>query len=158
MIHVVLYEPEIPPNTGNIIRLCANTGARLHLVKPLGFHLDDRSLRRAGLDYRERTCLTVHESLLTCMESIKPDNTYAFSTRGTRSYHEVQYQPGDVLLFGPETRGLPDSVLQQFAPENILRIPMQNGERSLNLSNCVAIGLYEAWRQNRFKQEMQEYD
>ena len=151
MIHVVLYEPEIPPNTGNIIRLCTNTGARLHLVKPLGFQLDDRRLRRAGLDYRARTNITVHESLPSCMESIQPRNTYAFSTRGARGYHEVRYQPGDVLLFGPETRGLPESVLQQFAPDNILRIPMQNGERSLNLSNCVAIGLYEAWRQNGFK-------
>jgi tRNA (cytidine/uridine-2'-O-)-methyltransferase len=151
MFHVVLYEPEIPPNTGNIIRLCTNTGARLHLIKPLGFQLDDRRLRRAGLDYKARTEITIHDSLPACMAIIQPRNMYAFSTRGTRGYHEVRYLPGDVLLFGPETRGLPESILQQHAPDNILRISMRNGERSLNLSNCVAIGLYEAWRQNGFK-------
>jgi tRNA (cytidine/uridine-2'-O-)-methyltransferase len=116
----------------------------------MGFQLDDRNLRRAGLDYRIRASITMHDSLSACLESIQPVNTYAFSTRGKRGYHEVSYRAGDVLLFGPETRGLPESILHQFAPADIVRIPMQNGERSLNLSNCVAIALYEAWWQNGF--------
>ncbi|MEX2517114.1 MAG: tRNA (cytidine(34)-2'-O)-methyltransferase [Gammaproteobacteria bacterium] len=149
MFHVVLFEPEIAPNTGNIIRLCANTGANLHLIKPLGFRLDDRKLKRAGLDYLARTCMTVHESLENCLAELRPAQIHAFSTKGRHVYHEARYQPGDVLIFGPETRGLPESLLSEWG-DNVVRIPMRAGERSLNLSNSVAIGLYEAWRQNDF--------
>lgn len=150
MFHIVLFEPEIPPNTGNIIRLCANTGARLHLIKPLGFHLDDRSLRRAGLDYLDPELFIVHESLADCTADVDPARLYAVSTRGSTPYHEITFRPDDMLLFGPETRGLPDDILHTMADGHVLRIPMRSGQRSLNLANAVAIVLYEAWRQNGF--------
>ena len=150
MFHVVLFEPEIPPNTGNIIRLCANSGAALHLVHPLGFRLNDRQLRRAGLDYHEFASLREHQSLAAFREAVRPSRLFALSTRGRRSYADAAYQAGDALLFGPETRGLPAEVLGTLAPEHILRIPMQAGARSLNLSNAVAIVVYEAWRQQGF--------
>jgi tRNA (cytidine/uridine-2'-O-)-methyltransferase len=147
-VDVVLYQPEIPPNTGNIIRLCANVGARLHLVRPLGFDLDDARLRRAGLDYHEYADVRVHDDLATCLAGIPPGaNAYAFSTRGARNPSEVSWRPGDHLLFGPETRGLPAEVLATLPPARVLRIPMRPGSRSLNLSNAVAVGVYEAWRQ-----------
>ena len=147
MIHVVLYEPEIPPNTGNIIRLCANTGASLHLIRPLGFALDDKRLLRAGLDYHERSAITVHASLDEFLDSIKPQNLYAVSTPGSRLYSDVAFTSGVALLFGPETRGLPAPVLAGLPADHVLRIPMCAGSRSLNLSNAVAIMVYEAWRQ-----------
>lgn len=150
MFDIVLFEPEIPPNTGNIIRLCANTGARLHLIEPLGFRLEDRQLRRAGLDYHEWARVRVHRSLAECLTALQPRRVLAFTTKGESAYSDVGYQAGDVLLFGPETRGLPESVLLGLAPENRLRIPMQAEARSLNLSNAVAIVLYEAWRQQGF--------
>lgn len=148
-VHIVLYQPEIPPNTGNIIRLAANTGANLHLVEPLGFELDDRRMRRAGLDYREWADLTVHGSLEACLESLS-GRIWAFSTRGSRSYAEVRFEAEDVLLFGPETRGLPETVLNALGPEAVLRLPMRPGSRSLNLSNAVAVSVFEAWRQLGF--------
>ena len=150
MFHIVLFEPEIPPNTGNIIRLCANTGARLHLIQPLGFRLDDRRLRRAGLDYHEWARVRVHCDLATVLAGLRPPRLFALTTKGARSYHTVAYQPDDALLFGPETRGLPIEVLANLAPEQRLRIPMQPAARSLNLSNAVAIVVYEAWRQCGF--------
>ena len=151
MYHVVLYQPEIPPNTGNIIRLCANTGSALHLISPLGFELDDRKLRRAGLDYREFTTLAVHESLATFQASVQPTRCWALSTHGRRDYHRVQFQPGDALLFGPETRGLPVKVLEELGADAVLRLPMVAGSRSLNLANTVAVVVYEAWRQQAFR-------
>lgn len=151
MFHVVLYEPEIPPNTGNIIRLCANSGVSLHLVQPLGFRLDDRQLRRAGLDYRERAVIAVHRSLAEFRDTAAPARVFAVSTRGRRRYDAVEYRPGDALLFGPETRGLPQAVLDSIQPEDVLRIPMVNDSRSLNLANAVAIVVYEAWRQHDFR-------
>ena len=150
MFHVVLYEPEIPPNTGNIIRLCANVGCRLHLIHPLGFSLDDRQLRRAGLDYREWTRVEEHESLPGFIARVAPPRLLAFTTRGSRGYWEVDYRAEDALLFGPETRGLPVAVLDSLPAEHRLRIPMNAQARSINLSNAVAIGLYEAWRQLGF--------
>ncbi len=153
MINVVLYEPEIPPNTGNIIRLCANTGARLHLVEPLGFSLEERALRRAGLDYREWARIFTHANLDQCLTALTGTNAarvFAFSTRGREPYNAPRYQADDVLLFGPETRGLPDNVLNSFPREQRLRIPMQANSRSLNLSNAVAVAVYEAWRQLAF--------
>jgi len=150
MFHVVLFQPEIPPNTGNIIRLCANTGSRLHLIQPLGFDLDDSKLRRAGLDYREWASMTVHGSLQSFAADIMPSSIWAVSTRGTRCYSEVSYQPGDALLFGPETRGLPAEVLEELGAQRILRLPMVPQSRSLNLSNAVAVLVYEAWRQQGF--------
>ncbi len=149
-LHVVLFEPEIPPNTGNIIRLCANTGARLHLVHPLGFRLEDRLLRRAGLDYHEWADLTEHRSLADFMGTVSPARLFALSTRGTRNHAEVTYAPGDAVLFGPESRGLPEAVLATLPPGHLLRIPMRRGVRSLNLSNAVAVVVYEAWRQHGF--------
>jgi tRNA (cytidine/uridine-2'-O-)-methyltransferase len=151
MFHVVLYQPEIPPNTGNIIRLCANTGSALHLVHPLGFELDDRRLRRAGLDYREFAAVHEHESLESFARDLQPPAIWALSTRGTRSYAAVRYQPGDALLFGPETRGLPVATLRALGEEAVLRLPMVAGSRSLNLSNTVAVVVYEAWRQQGFR-------
>jgi tRNA (cytidine/uridine-2'-O-)-methyltransferase len=151
MFHVVLYQPEIPPNTGNIIRLCANTGSALHLIKPLGFELDDRRLRRAGLDYREFAAVREHESLEAFAGELQPHAIRAFSTRGARCYTTVSYQPGDALLFGPETRGLPAELLQSLGQEAVLRLPMVAGSRSLNLSNTVAVVVYEAWRQQGFR-------
>jgi tRNA (cytidine/uridine-2'-O-)-methyltransferase len=152
-LDVVLFEPEIPPNTGNVIRLCANTGARLHLVEPLGFRLDARGVRRAGLDYRELAEVAVHPDLATCLARLSAGRGgqevrwFALTTRGTAGYYTVGYAPGDVLVFGPETRGLPDDVLASCPPGRHLRIPMRTGARSLNLSNAVAIVVYEAWRQ-----------
>jgi tRNA (cytidine/uridine-2'-O-)-methyltransferase len=149
-LHVVLYQPEIAPNTGNVIRLCANTGAALHLIAPLGFELDDRRLRRAGLDYHEWVHVRVHPSLIDCLAGIGHDRVWAFSTRGGRCHSEASFSSGDVLLFGPETRGLPDKVLNALSPKQRLRLPMVSGSRSLNLSNAVAVGVYEAWRQLGF--------
>ena len=150
MLHVVLFQPEIPPNTGNVIRLCANTGSRLHLIEPLGFDLDDRKLRRAGLDYHEWASVSVHASLQAFSAAVEPSRLWAVSTRGTRCYSEVRYQPGDALLFGPETRGLPPELLQQLGSTQIVRLPMVVESRSLNLSNAVAVLVYEAWRQQGF--------
>ena len=150
MFHVVLYQPEIPPNTGNVIRLCANSGASLHLIRPLGFELDDRRLRRAGLDYHEYARVQVHDTLEAFSTTINPARIFACSTHGKIAYADVRYQANDVLLFGPETRGLPKTLLEGLPPEHRLRIPMLPGNRSLNLSNAVAIILYEAWRQNGF--------
>ncbi|MDH5823325.1 tRNA (cytidine(34)-2'-O)-methyltransferase [Luteimonas sp. RD2P54] len=150
MFDVVLYQPEIPPNTGNAIRLCANTGARLHLVAPLGFDLDDRNLRRAGLDYREYADVRVHDSLAAALAQIRPPRLFALSTRNARRYDTVRYEAGDAFLFGPETRGLPDQVLAAVPDELRLRLPMRPDNRSLNLSNCVAVVVFEAWRQLGF--------
>jgi tRNA (cytidine/uridine-2'-O-)-methyltransferase len=150
MFHVVLFQPEIPPNTGNIIRLCANTGSALHLIHPLGFELDDRRLRRAGLDYRELATVQEHESLQDFTGAIKPARLWGVSTRGTRHYTGPQFAAGDAFLFGPETRGLPEEVLQELGQESVLRVPMTPGSRSLNLSNTVSILVYEAWRQQGF--------
>ncbi len=150
MFHVILYQPEIPPNTGNIIRLCANLGAGLHLVHPLGFELDARRLRRAGLDYHELTDVHEYLDLDACIASIEPDRLYALSTRNARPYHEPRFARGDAFLFGPETRGLPEEMLKTLPAAHRLRIPMRAGNRSLNLSNAVAVVLYEAWRQQGF--------
>ncbi len=150
MFHIVLYEPEIPPNTGNIIRLCANSGARLHLIHPLGFGLGEKQLRRAGLDYHHLATVREHHSLQDFMEGVKPPRLFACTTRGRRPYSDNAFRAGDALLFGPESRGLPDAVLASLAEERLLRIPMLAGNRSLNLSNAVAIVLYEAWRQQDF--------
>ena len=150
MLHVVLHQPEIPPNTGNVIRLCANTGARLHLIEPLGFALDDAKLRRAGLDYHEFTQLAVHASLKDFIAAVRPARLFALSTRGTVRYDTVDYAPDDALLFGSETRGLPQTVLDGITPEHRLCLPMRPGNRSLNLSNAVAITVFEAWRQSGF--------
>lgn len=150
MFHVVLFEPEIPPNTGNIIRLCANSGAQLHLIKPLGFSPTDSKLKRAGLDYHDWARVQLHENLAAFTQTVRPPRLFAVSTRGTRNYAEVTYQPEDALLFGPETRGLPQPVLDALPKTHVLRIPMQAHNRSLNLSNAVAVVLYEAWRQQNF--------
>jgi tRNA (cytidine/uridine-2'-O-)-methyltransferase len=150
IIHVALYEPEIPPNTGNIIRLCANSGAQLHLIQPLGFELDDAKLRRAGLDYREWAQVRQHANLAALRAEL-PGRLLAVSTRGGCGYHEVSYADGDILLFGPETRGLPQAVLESVPLEQRIRIPMRPGNRSLNLSNAVAVVVYEAWRQQEFR-------
>lgn len=151
MFEVILLNPEIAPNTGNIIRLCANTGCRLHLVEPLGFALDDAKLRRAGLDYREYAELRVHTDLSRCLASLALTSTvYAFSARARHPYHLARFAPGDALLFGPESRGLPDAVLALFPEERRLWLPMRPGSRSLNLSNAVAVAVYEAWRQHGF--------
>ena len=147
MFNVVLYEPEIPPNTGNIIRLCANTGARLHLIEPLGFELSDRELRRAGLDYHEYVTVDRHPSLKACLDAIGDVEVFAFSTKGTGDFSDAKFCRACCLLFGSETRGLPDEVLDRFDRAHVLRIPMKSGTRSLNLSNAVAIAVYEAWRQ-----------
>jgi len=147
---VVLYQPEIPPNTGNIMRLCANTGARLHLIEPLGFRLEDRELRRAGLDYREWAEVRTHTSLDDFLESVKPPRLLAFTTRATRLYTEMEYKENDALLFGPETRGLPQALLDSLPGDRILRLPLRPNNRSLNLSNTVAVAVYEAWRQRGF--------
>lgn len=149
-IDVLLYQPEIPPNTGNIIRLCANTGARLHLIEPLGFDLEDRQLRRAGLDYHEYATLQVHTSLDSAIASIRPQRLFALSTRGRQRYDQPAYAAGDAFLFGPETRGLPQEVLDALPPEQCLRLPMRPDNRSLNLSNTVAVVVFEAWRQRGF--------
>ncbi len=150
VFHLVLFQPEIPPNTGNIIRLCANVGSSLHLIHPLGFELDDRRLRRAGLDYHEWINVREYPDLDSFQEQIEPERLLACSTRGVKSYHEVAYRPGDALLFGPETRGLPQTVLDRLPPEQRIRIPLRPGNRSLNLANAAAVILYEAWRQQGF--------
>lgn len=151
MFHIVLYEPEIPPNTGNIIRLCANTGCQLHLIKPLGFELDDKRLRRAGLDYREFASVEVHESWEAYAETLGSGRLYALSTRGKTDYAAASFEPGDSLVFGPETRGLPEELLLSLPEAQRLRIPMLADSRSLNLSNAAAIVVYEAWRQQGFQ-------
>jgi tRNA (cytidine/uridine-2'-O-)-methyltransferase len=147
---VVLYQPEIPPNTGNALRLCANAGCRLHLVRPLGFLVTDRALRRAGLDYAEIQAATLHDDWATARAHFTGRRMFAFSSRAQRAYAEVRFAPDDVLVFGPETRGLPEAVLQEFPAENRLLIPMRPGSRSVNLSNAVALAVYEAWRQSGF--------
>ena len=150
MFSVILYEPEIPPNTGNIIRLCANTGAGLHLVEPLGFELDEPRLKRAGLDYREFASVRTHASLDACLEALGQPRVFALSTRNSTRYDEAVFAEGDALLFGPETRGLPQPVLDKLPAERRLRLPMRAGNRSLNLSNAAAVVVYEAWRQLGF--------
>lgn len=150
-LNVVLYEPEIPPNTGNIIRLCANTGCHLHLIEPLGFALDDKRLRRAGLDYAEYASLQVHASLDDYCNAYPQTRLLAATTHGSQSYHEVVYRKGDTLLLGPETRGLPRSVLDALPPQQRLRIPMRENSRSMNLSNAAAVLVYEALRQWQFE-------
>ena len=149
-IQVALYQPEIPPNTGNIIRLCANTGAGLSLIGPLGFELDDRRLRRAGLDYHEFARLRSHADYRSWADERGDGRLFALTTRGQQSYADVRYQPEDILLFGPETRGLPDDLLAEIPAEQHLRVPMRPNNRSLNLSNAVAVVVYEAWRQLGF--------
>jgi tRNA (cytidine/uridine-2'-O-)-methyltransferase len=151
VFNLALYEPEIPPNTGNIIRLCANTGSKLHLIEPLGFTLDDKRMRRAGLDYSEWAQLTVHADWDAFRSSLQGGRIFAATTRATQPYTAVSYQPGDTLLFGPETRGLPTAILDQLGSEQWVRIPMVEGSRSLNLSNSAAVVLYEAWRQQEFR-------
>lgn len=150
MIHIVLFEPEIPPNTGNVIRLCANTGAALHLVKPLGFRLDDKSLKRSGLDYHDLAKVKVHAGIEPCLEALGGARIMAVETGGRRCYADFGYRAGDALVFGPETRGLPDSVRERIGEEYSLHIPMRPESRSLNLSNAVALVVYEAWRQLGF--------
>lgn len=147
MFQLILYEPEIPPNTGNIIRLCANVGATLHLVHPLGFEMDASKLRRAGLDYREFADVREHDDLAACLAASRPNRLYALTTRARRSLFDAVFQRGDAFLLGPETRGLPESVLAEVAEQNRLRIPLRPGNRSLNLANAAAVALYEAWRQ-----------
>lgn len=150
MFHVVLFQPEIPPNTGNIIRLCANAGAALHLIHPLGFELSEARVKRAGLDYHEMTMVREHADLDAFKQAVAPSRLFAVSTRGTRRYTDVAYASGDAFLFGPETRGLPQGLLDAMPPEQILRLPMRPRNRSLNLSNAVAVLVYEAWRQRGF--------
>ncbi len=153
MFHIVLVEPEIPPNTGNVIRLAANTGCDLHLVEPLGFSLDDKHMRRAGLDYHEYAPLRRHASWDDLLRDMRPEpaRMFALTTRGTRSPYQLDFLPGDWLVFGSETRGLPDVIRAGLAPDQLLRLPMRDGQRSLNLSNAVAVTVFEAWRQNGFR-------
>lgn len=150
MFHVVLYEPEIPPNTGNIMRLCANTGVGLHLVEPLGFELDEPRLKRAGLDYREFASVQTHASLDACLEALDQPRVFALSTRNSTRYDQAVFREDDAFLFGPETRGLPQELLHGLPTEQRLRLPMREGNRSLNLSNAAAVVVYEAWRQLAF--------
>lgn len=150
MLNIVLYEPEIPPNTGNIIRLCSNTGAKLHLIEPLGFAVDDKKLRRAGLDYHDWDKVSIHTNFQTFLKTCQPQNIYACSTKGQTNYTDANFSQNDYLLFGPETRGLPMDILQSLPQEHVIRIPMAPNNRSLNLSNATAIILYEAWRQLEF--------
>ncbi len=151
MFNIVLYQPEIPPNTGNIIRLCANTGCRLHLIEPLGFEIDDRRLRRAGLDYREFADLVVHPGYREFLASERPGRLFGFTTKGSHPYFQVRFQPDDYLLFGPETRGLPAEIRDALPGDRRLRIPMLPHSRSMNLANTVALVVYEGWRQNGFE-------
>lgn len=151
MLDVILFQPEIPPNTGNIIRLCANTGARLHLVKPLGFILEDKQLLRAGLDYHEFASMTVHENWINCAEHFHGHRLFAVSTKGKQRYDLTAYAKGDAFLFGSESRGLPTEILESFPEQRRIRVPMVSGNRSLNLSNTVAVVVYEAWRQMSFE-------
>jgi tRNA (cytidine/uridine-2'-O-)-methyltransferase len=150
MFSLILYQPEIPPNTGNIIRLCANTGTKLHLIKPLGFELDEPRLKRAGLDYREFADVLVHDNLHACLEKLQSPRVFALSTRNPTCYTDEQFRPGDAFLFGSETRGLPAAILESLPASQRLRLPMQAGSRSLNLSNSAAVVIYEAWRQQGF--------
>jgi tRNA (cytidine/uridine-2'-O-)-methyltransferase len=150
VFELILYQPEIPPNTGNIIRLCANTGANLHVIRPLGFDLDDKQLRRAGLDYHEFATILVHDTFEDCLAALGECRVFAISTRGTTDYSSVAYQAGDAFLLGPETRGLPQEILDGLPREQVLRIPMQPENRSLNLANAAAVLVYEAWRQQNF--------
>lgn len=150
MLHIVLFEPEIPPNTGNIIRLCANTGIQLHLIKPLGFELENKRMRRAGLDYHEWANVMIHENFDDFKNQQQPQRLFALSTKGKRHYHEIEYKDGDYFIFGPETRGLPGHILEELAT-TLLRIPMKEGSRSLNLSNTAAIMAFEALRQLGFE-------
>jgi tRNA (cytidine/uridine-2'-O-)-methyltransferase len=156
MFHVILFEPEIPPNTGNAIRLCANTGATLHLVRPLGFTLDDTRVKRAGLDYHEMARVRQHESLAECLRELGGVRVFALETAASRRYDEVAYQKGDAFLFGRETSGLSADTLAQWAPDRLVRLPMVPGNRSLNLSNAVAVVVFEAWRQLGFADSGQE--
>lgn len=151
MFHIILFQPEIPPNTGNIIRLCANTGCTLHLIKPLGFALEDKQLLRAGLDYHEFATLQVYDDLADCLQRFDHTRVFALTTKGSSAFHSCAYQAGDAFLFGPESRGLPAEVLAQFLPTQRLRLPMLPNNRSLNLSNTVAVTVFEAWRQNHFQ-------
>jgi tRNA (cytidine/uridine-2'-O-)-methyltransferase len=151
MFDIVLFEPEIPPNTGNIIRLCANTGAQLHLVKPLGFELEDKQLKRAGLDYHEFATLKVHDNWDACKAALAGKRMFAITTKGSTTYSKVTFKVGDVFVFGPETRGLPEEIRNEFSADNRLRLPMLPDSRSLNLSNSAAVLLYEAWRQIGFE-------
>ena len=150
MLHVILHNPEIPPNTGNVIRLCANTGASLHLIKPLGFELDHAKLRRAGLDYHEFAPVRVHDDFGACIAALDRPRVFAFTTRGTARHTDIPFANGDALLFGCETRGLPDEVLEHIPREHRVRLPMVPGNRSINLSNAVAVAVYEVWRQLGF--------
>ena len=150
MLRILLLQPEIPPNTGNIIRLCANTGCELHLIGPLGFELDDARLRRAGLDYHEFAEVRVHTTLASCLAALDPPRLFAFTTRGSQRHDQVAFERGDSLLFGSESRGLPDDVLLSVAQARRIRLPMRPGQRSLNLSNAVAVAVFEAWRQLGF--------
>jgi tRNA (cytidine/uridine-2'-O-)-methyltransferase len=150
MFDVVLVHPEIPPNTGNVIRLCANAGARLHLVEPLGFEMEDRQLRRAGLDYHELATVRVHHDWEACRAALAGQRFFAFTTRGSARHTDIVYRADDVLVFGAETAGLPDAILDSFEPASRLRLPMRPGNRSLNLSNAVAVVVFEGWRQNGF--------
>jgi tRNA (cytidine/uridine-2'-O-)-methyltransferase len=150
MFSLILYEPEIPPNTGNIIRLCANTGVALHLIEPLGFELDEPRLKRAGLDYSEFATVSTHKSLQACLDALQQPRVFALSTRGQAAHDSPSYQEGDVFLFGPETRGLPQPILDGLPPQQCLRLPMKKNSRSLNLSNAAAVVVYEAWRQLGF--------
>ena len=152
MFHIVLVEPEIPPNTGNVIRLAANTGCRLHLIEPLGFSMDDKHMRRAGLDYHEYAQLKRHADWAVFLQTEKPDpqRLFAMTTKGTRQAHDVTFKPGDWFVFGSETRGLAPELRETFSPECRLKLTMREGQRSLNLSNAVAVVVFEAWRQNRF--------
>jgi len=151
MFHIVLFEPEIPPNTGNIIRLCANTGAQLHLVKPLGFKLEDSQLKRAGLDYHEYATLKVHEDWTACKTALSGKRMFAITTKGSTRYSDIRFNADDVFVFGPETRGLPEEIRAEFEPKYRVRLPMLAHSRSLNLSNSAAVLLYEAWRQIGFE-------
>lgn len=150
MFHIILYQPEIPPNTGNVIRLCANVGALLHLVRPLGFELDEKRVRRAGLDYHEMTRVQIWDSLEECLLQLDSPRWFAVSTRGQKRHDTVEFKAGDAFVFGPETRGLPQEILERCCPERRLFLPMQPGNRSLNLSNAVAVLTFEAWRQQGF--------
>jgi len=150
MFYVILYEPEIPPNTGNIMRLCANTGTALHLIEPLGFDLEEKKLRRAGLDYREFVDVQTHASLESCLDALGRPRVFALSTRNALRYDHAHFRAGDAFLFGPETRGLPVEILDRLPAEQRLRLPMRAGNRSLNLSNAAAVVVYEAWRQLDF--------
>jgi tRNA (cytidine/uridine-2'-O-)-methyltransferase len=150
MFHIVLFEPEIPPNTGNIIRLCANAGASLHLVKPLGFELSDKHLKRAGLDYHEYAALNVYDNWAACQQALPAKRMFAITTKGSTRHSDLAFQDEDVFVFGPESRGLPEEIRAQFTPEHRVRLPMLPHSRSLNLSNSAAILLYEAWRQTGF--------